>query len=72
MTYKVPNYYKIITSIKEKLICFQAEKWCPKRTKGDWRVNIKQCSFTQWIFTVHTTCDSAHIKIKVFCYTTGI
>jgi len=28
-------------------------------------LTIKQCSVTQWMFTVHTTCDSAHIK--VFC-----
>jgi len=27
MTYKVPKNYLIITSIKHKLICFQADKW---------------------------------------------
>jgi hypothetical protein len=54
MTYKVPKNYKIITSVKHKLICFQADKF-------------KQCSVTQRMFTVHTTCDSVHIKIKAFC-----
>ena len=48
MTYKVPKNYKIITSIKHKLICFQADKWYPKKPK--WQLEGKY----QTVFS-HTT-----------------
>ena len=33
VTYVIPKNYEIITSIKHKLICFQAHKWYPKKAK---------------------------------------
>lgn len=61
MTYKVPKNYKIITSVKHKLICFHADKWCPKKPKLQLKGKYQTVfCYTMDVYCAHHLWFSAH------------